>query len=221
MTESEWLTCEDSHTMLKSLECRASDRKLRLFAVACCRRYWDLLREEGSRTAVLVAERFADGLATPQELEDAQEEAVNAGGEGDGRGPVASTPLPSTPRRFLSRGSGPVRRRGDDRCPRIPTEPLSDEEWQGWRSCERKQSILKDIFGNPFRPLRPTRPGCRPTSWPLPGRSTKSEPSTACPSWRTPLEQARCHDAGILGHCLHQGPHVRGCWVVDAILGKS
>jgi hypothetical protein len=35
------------------------------------------------------------------------------------------------------------------------------------------------------------------------------------------LEEAGCTDADILAHCRQPGSHVRGCWVVDAILGKS
>ncbi len=35
------------------------------------------------------------------------------------------------------------------------------------------------------------------------------------------LEDAGCTDAAILDHCRGPGPHVRGCWVVDLILGKS
>jgi len=35
------------------------------------------------------------------------------------------------------------------------------------------------------------------------------------------LEDAGCTDAAILEHCRGPGPHVRGCWVVDLILGKS
>ena len=35
------------------------------------------------------------------------------------------------------------------------------------------------------------------------------------------LEEAGCNDADILDHCRQAGPHVRGCWVVDLILGKS
>jgi hypothetical protein len=35
------------------------------------------------------------------------------------------------------------------------------------------------------------------------------------------LEDAGCTDAAILVHCRGPGPHVRGCWVVDLILGKQ
>ena len=35
------------------------------------------------------------------------------------------------------------------------------------------------------------------------------------------LEEAGCQDAAILSHCREQGTHVRGCWVVDLVLGKS
>ena len=35
------------------------------------------------------------------------------------------------------------------------------------------------------------------------------------------LEEAGCTDPEILGHCRGPGEHVRGCWVVDLILGKA
>jgi hypothetical protein len=35
------------------------------------------------------------------------------------------------------------------------------------------------------------------------------------------LEEAGCTDAAILGHLRGPGPHARGCWVVDAFLGKE
>src|SRR5437588_522811 len=67
MTEIEWYGCQEPRELQEFLGPRASDRKFRLFAVACCRRLWDRIRPEG-RAAVEAAERFADGAETPQRL---------------------------------------------------------------------------------------------------------------------------------------------------------
>src|SRR3954462_5826632 len=62
MTESEWLVCADPERMLKFLQGKVSDRKLRLFAVACCFEVWYLLRDKRSKKAPTASERYADGL---------------------------------------------------------------------------------------------------------------------------------------------------------------
>ncbi len=41
------------------------------------------------------------------------------------------------------------------------------------------------------------------------------------PALANAIEDAGCADADILAHCRGDGPHVRGCWVVDLVLGKS
>src|SRR6516165_1910818 len=78
MTEAEWLACNDPKPMLEFLRGKASDRKLRLFAVACCRRLGPLLKDPRITTALDVAERHADGAATQADLEAALRGAARA-----------------------------------------------------------------------------------------------------------------------------------------------
>jgi hypothetical protein len=77
MTEAEWLASTDPTRMLVFLKDTPGERKLRLFACACCRRIWDLIDEEDCRIAVEMTERFVDGLATRQEFTAANNDSWN------------------------------------------------------------------------------------------------------------------------------------------------
>lgn len=73
MTESEWKACSDPTPMIDFLRGKASDRKLRLFGVACCHRIWHLFLHEGQKQLVELAEQFSDGLATDLHLTEVRQ----------------------------------------------------------------------------------------------------------------------------------------------------
>jgi hypothetical protein len=70
MNKEEWRACIDPGEMLEFLERRSSDRKLHLFAVACCRRAWHASTDSRHREVIEAAERFADGLLSAAEFEE-------------------------------------------------------------------------------------------------------------------------------------------------------
>jgi hypothetical protein len=67
MDENEWLNAKEPMPMLEFLRGKASERKCRLCACACCRRIWRLMPDEMGRKGIKVAERFADGMASEEE----------------------------------------------------------------------------------------------------------------------------------------------------------
>ncbi len=84
--------------------------------------------------------------------------------------------------------------------------------------------LLRDIFGNPFRPMPEVDPAW--LAWDggvVPAMALGIYDELAfdhMPVLGDALEEAGCTDAEILGHCRGQGPHARGCWLIDLLLGK-
>src|SRR5258708_38731518 len=68
MMEADWLESSDPESLLNQLGFTVSERKLRLFACACCRCSRQLLKNKNLRNALDVATRFVDGQATIVEL---------------------------------------------------------------------------------------------------------------------------------------------------------
>ena len=94
--------------------------------------------------------------------------------------------------------------------------------------------ILRDIFGNPFQPIPPTEGKKSWTKqwqqllawndgWVLKlAQSIYDERGfERLPILADALEEAGCNQAAILTHCRGEGPHIRGCWVVDLVFGKN
>jgi hypothetical protein len=228
MTETEWLVCEDPKLMLDFLKGKASDRKMRLLSCACCRRFWHLLSDERSRQAVDVAERLADGLVNKNAWLAALREAAHAYQAAR----AASPPGPNT-----ADTPGAARRWATVLARRTLRTNLEVVTWLPYilsyisQSCaeqlRRECDLLRDII-NPFRPVTLDPAWQTPTVTSL---ATAAYEERALPSGELEparlavladaLEEAGCREQSALDHLRGPGPHVRGCWPLDLILGKA
>lgn len=228
MTEAEWLECDNPEAMLVFLGVRAGDRKCRLFACACCRRVWHLLRE-GGRERVEWVERWVDGLVPWGEV--ASFEAFPDAPVGVKSGAWEVAHLAS---RALVGGvySTPQRDAGySARCAAnaiCTTESddddldLRDDSWRKERAVQA--GLLREVFGNPFRTFR------RDNRWmtfqnrfafKLALTTYRNGAFADLPILADALEEAGCSEEAILSHLRSPGPHVRGCWALDLILGRG
>jgi hypothetical protein len=251
--EQRWLT-EDWPISLLSLLDRPGPRKLRLFACACCRGVGDLLPDDCCRDAIAAAERAAAGLAGREELADLQKKVKAAraraeraavrearrsyGDDEEGWARARQTPewaraeaayhafcavlsalaVPTLDRAITvssqatgARGHAAVAA-GRDRT------RAHNKEYR--RHCD----LLRDLFGNPFRPA------CLDPNWLTWGGGAVRKLAQGIyaagrfqdlPVLADALEEAGCTDEAILSHCRSGGEHVRGCWAVDLLLGKK
>lgn len=84
------------------------------------------------------------------------------------------------------------------------------------------QSVqMRDVVGNPFRPVVVDPSWLTPAVVSLAKQIYDSRNFSLMPSLSDALQDAGCEEEDILNHCRSAGPHVRGCWVVDLVLGKS
>jgi hypothetical protein len=213
MTEAEWLTCEEPAPMLSQLRGIASTRKLRLFACLCCRRVWHLLEVRG-RHAVEMAEGLADQLIGDGVRIEAEIAANRAYFEssGDERPRAARAAL-------LAVGS----QLNPTQIALLTTTYDIDSTTLQLRQEQQKEQsqYLLELFGNPYHGLSLDPDWLTSTVILLATSIYVEQAFDRMPILADALEDAGCDDADILAHCRGPGPHVRGCWVVDAILGKS
>ena len=81
--------------------------------------------------------------------------------------------------------------------------------------------LMRCLFGNPYRPAQ-LDPSWRTANVRDLARTVYEDRAfDRLPILADALMDAGCEDAGILGHCRNDGPHARGCWVVDLVLGKA
>jgi hypothetical protein len=84
-----------------------------------------------------------------------------------------------------------------------------------------KVRLLRDIFGNPFRPVTFDPAWRTEQSVGLARMMYEKRTFDAMPILSDALQDAGCDNEDILRHCREPGVHVRGCWVVDLVLGKE
>jgi hypothetical protein len=81
--------------------------------------------------------------------------------------------------------------------------------------------LIRDIFGNPFRPVTFASAWRTDSAVSIARTMYDSHDLSAMPILADAIEDAGCDSEEILGHCRGPGPHVRGCWALDLILGKE
>jgi hypothetical protein len=218
----------------------ASDRKLRLFGCACVRQAWHLLDDPRWRDAVETSERYADGEARAEELATAQSATRSAC-------PPDAVTRAEGMALAVARGVFALTQTGENRAwyatvaatesvfllvadtyNHASTPPTA---YIVRKTARRVRVALLACIVGP-RPLPAVNP-----AWLALGDGTVARLARAAYDDRNlpdgtldpallaaladALEDAGCTDADLLGHLRSPGPHVRGCWAVDLVLGKS
>jgi len=211
MTAKEWLECNDPTPMLELLRPQASERKLRLFASGICRRHQKQMAISGLSERLDAVERYADGLISLEEL-------------------TAVSQRHTTPSHFYLRANR-VQQHARHVLWRLTQyhEPMFTTvtvALQGFSAKKKaiqrgRTRLLREIFGNPFRPIAVDPSWLTPTVLQFANHIYDDRDFAQMPILADALQDAGCEDTELLAHCRGPGPHVRGCWVVDLVLGKE
>jgi hypothetical protein len=241
MTEDEWLACTDPTPMLEFLRDKASDRKLRLFACACARRVWHLLESNHLRDSIDVLECYAEGAIGADALLEAQfgthplrcyRDELFSGAPSEkkwlptyGMNRVTGAPLGVTDIRdgleFFALGIAAVEWESLGKKGRLSTDT---------EECSAQADRMREIFGDPFRPSPPLPAAVLAWNDGTVRRiaqgiyEERRLPEGTLDASRLAvltdaLLDAGCEDKALIEHCREPGPHVRGCWAMDALLG--
>jgi hypothetical protein len=234
MTESEWLACTDPGPMLEFLRGKASDRKLRLFACACCRHVWDLLLDERSRKAIDAAEQYADGQISVENLAIIRNAARSARKTVKRTIPLAGfspafnaaraadTVVEDSVESAVAAVGWVASAIGNQAMP-DPAGSDFDDTYEAIQHYKMfcASPLLRELFGNPFQTVTLNQSWLAPNVVSFAQAIYEDRAFGRMPELADALEEAGCDNPEILAHCRQPGPHVRGCWVVDAVLGKE
>jgi len=206
MTEDIWLVCAEPVWLRNHLGVAQHSRKNLLLLSACFRLIWEWL-PDACRNWVLVAERIADSAGNRDQLNNG---AVHNwfwdehyAGDGETRDLIIDS---------LWGLFGVYKGR--------PEQGGTDDE-DFIQELARQAALVRDIFGNPFRPVTFDPAWRSATVVSLSQAIYDERVFDRMPILADALEDAGCNNADVLNHCRQPGEHVRGCWVVDLVLGKE
>jgi hypothetical protein len=242
MTEQEWLACPVSLSMLDFLGEDVSIRKWRLLCCACCYRIWHFLEAPILREAVVALERFADDgihkvafraiaeqthplLAYREEfLAENLSEKIALPAYGINRVVLGrSVSFENSTVGTLEPDSADLRKALEFFALAVGASADMDYDSLIPIASEKaaQSNLLRDIFGNPFRPVA-FDPAWRTSSVTAVAWAIYDERRfTDMPILADALEEAGCTSADVLDHCRNGLEHVRGCHVLDLILGRE
>jgi hypothetical protein len=263
MTETEWLTCTDpelpinflanhfeiiyerAYERAKELKesgydadkdpaVRAIARRMRLFAVACCRHIGHLLIDPRSWQALEWTERFVDNLAS----EDERREVAYAAGrvtwdlESDWTHCSAASAAYSATDDIMDEfeDAQEVAKKAAEAAASVHDPESQEVAFDAEKNAEEtfQSRLLREIFGNPFRPVALDRSWLTDRVVALAQAAYEERSLTAgildpdrLAVLSDALEDAGCTDTEILSHLRGPGPHVRGCWALDLVLERA
>jgi hypothetical protein len=214
MTEAQWRSCTSPWPMLAFLQSspRATERKLRLFACACCRAIWPQITSRRCREAVEMAEQYADGLVDRKAMTSAGKLA-HGSIKYRGQVPHAHLAARSTALTF-SPTYVPIN--VVRHVLKAQEEPVGSEV-----VCD----LIRDVFGSVLFRSIPIEQRWLDWQERTVSRLAESiytdQAFDRLPILADALEEAGCTDAEVLNHLRGPGPHVRGCFVLDLLLSKD
>jgi hypothetical protein len=200
----------------------ASQRKRRLYQCACCRLVWGELKDDRSRAAVVAAELYADGRITRMQLAAAEQQAWHVwndsigGTLGNGTWNQRSFPYAAAAYNVASEemsdwGAVPIAR--------SPSEIVYDLAPDQATLAADQRARMRDLLGEPSTLADPS--WLTSTVVALARQMYEAREFSAMPILADALQDAGCDHADILDHCRSPQAHVRGCWVVDLLLGTE
>jgi len=222
MTEAEWLACVEPTPMLEFLRDKISDRKLRLFGVACARRVSHLLADDRSRRAIEVAEQLAEGLVAEEERQEAFRSGMDVVIEKVHQPyGIATTRAMAAYRPAFRQAMSAALYAAESAAGSAGSHGRRAASGEQARQHKEQVVLARDIFGNPFRPFILGPAWLTFTVVQLSQAIYAERAFDTMPILADAMEEAGCNSEEILQHCRADGDHVRGCWVVDLLTGRE